>query len=683
MGREWYYPAAVFIALVALYAYTAPRTVAFEDDGGFIMAANFLGLAHPPGYPLYTLIAKASTWLPFGSIAYRVHLLSGLLGAATCVVIWWIGRTLARDPLVAAVAALAYGVSPLMWSQSIIAEVYTLNTLLFFSLFALALQMLHQGRTTLLPVMGFVWGLSFCNHVPLTILGTPCLVFLLWPLRWEVLRRLPLALVGVALGLLPYLWMFLRSRAEPEISFYGPIRSFDEFLHFVSRKGYAKLDNVPTAGWDDKLQFAIFHAKETLVQLTPVGAGVALLGFIRLLRSVRLGFNLAMLAGFVSGGLLVVLLAWREYQYIEAVIFHVYPLVSYGFLAIWFGLGLAWLREFTSHRLARGGGLGLGLAIVVGLLMLHWPENDRHDETFADDYARGVLESLPQDAILFADTDADAFPMGYLNLVEGVRPDVDLFHFEGMIFSTRLLHALDGNPVTRMESVREFLRTTQRPTFFMIRRDLGYGVEDFGLYSRVDRTRPPRTIRSRVDPGLLDLVLRLNDESDLSDPWTRVKREAILANFAGVLVRTMEEQPDDPRNERYRAALDAITSLFLPAFSRVMVEVELGARDEAELLEELKVIEGRMGALTTQDYRARYYTLRGRLQVALGHESEAGQDFAAALTIHPDPGNPALLELLGHYVRTGQLDAYRGLRDRLVGSLRSPELISLDRRARY
>jgi hypothetical protein len=87
-GRAWPHLLIVCAAVFSVYAYTIPRTIALEDDGGFIMSAYYAGIAHPPGYPLHTLLAKPFTLLPFGSVALRVHLLSAVLGAATCGVLW-------------------------------------------------------------------------------------------------------------------------------------------------------------------------------------------------------------------------------------------------------------------------------------------------------------------------------------------------------------------------------------------------------------------------------------------------------------------------------------------------------------------------------------------------------------------------------------------------------------------
>src|SRR5205807_9860270 len=108
---DWLQAGAVALALFALYAATAPRTVALEDDGLFILSSYFLGIEHPPGYPLHTLLGKLFTYLPVGSVAYRVHLLSGVLGGLSCAGLWLCAGVLVPGRLPAYVAALGLGVS--------------------------------------------------------------------------------------------------------------------------------------------------------------------------------------------------------------------------------------------------------------------------------------------------------------------------------------------------------------------------------------------------------------------------------------------------------------------------------------------------------------------------------------------------------------------------------------------
>ena len=53
------------------------------DGGDLIAAAYTLGIPHPTGYPLYVLLARLFTFLPWGDIAYRVNLMSAFFAAAT------------------------------------------------------------------------------------------------------------------------------------------------------------------------------------------------------------------------------------------------------------------------------------------------------------------------------------------------------------------------------------------------------------------------------------------------------------------------------------------------------------------------------------------------------------------------------------------------------------------------
>src|SRR3989442_7645390 len=240
------------------------------------MSSYFLGIDHPPGYPLITLLGKLFTLLPVGSIAFRVHLLSAFFGALTCAALWLVLRSLVGNAASAYTGAVLYGLSSTFWSQAIIAESYTLNTFFFFSLFYLALAFLATKNLRLLDVFAGVFGLSLANHWPLMLLSTPCLALLLLPARREVLRA-SLRMLGIASAacVLPYAWMVVRSRMDPEISFYGPITDFESLLFFVSRQGFRHVDVSQSADIADKLDYQGFLLMEMVPQYTPVSSGLA------------------------------------------------------------------------------------------------------------------------------------------------------------------------------------------------------------------------------------------------------------------------------------------------------------------------------------------------------------------------------------------------------------------------
>src|SRR5205814_10264196 len=65
--------AAVLLFVVTLFVYlvTLSPTVNFIDSGEIITVGATAGIAHPPGYPLYTLLIIAASALPFGNEAVR------------------------------------------------------------------------------------------------------------------------------------------------------------------------------------------------------------------------------------------------------------------------------------------------------------------------------------------------------------------------------------------------------------------------------------------------------------------------------------------------------------------------------------------------------------------------------------------------------------------------------------
>ena len=225
--------AAAVLGPLALYVATLPRTVVLEDDSLFLMAGVHLGVAHPPGYPLYTLIVHLFTRLPFGDVVFLGHLSSAVLGALACGAVYACARLLRASPAPALIVAWLFGVSEQFWSQAIIAEVYTLNALLFFATYALVLHGAQNPRRGWpLAAADVAWGAGLANHWPLMVLATPglAMALALAPKWRDVLGRLP-RLLGAAFltAALPYAWMVWLSH-QSAISFYGPHRHLGRTL---------------------------------------------------------------------------------------------------------------------------------------------------------------------------------------------------------------------------------------------------------------------------------------------------------------------------------------------------------------------------------------------------------------------------------------------------------------------
>jgi 4-amino-4-deoxy-L-arabinose transferase-like glycosyltransferase len=201
------YAAAVFAAAGLLYFLTAARDIVVGDTPELITAAVTLGVAHPPGYPLFTMLGHLFSLLPFGSIPFRVNLLAVTCDALTVAIIFFTALRLTRSHLAAALAALILTVNPTFWSWSLVAEVFPLNNLLASILIYLLVAWHEQPqRFGLLVAAFFLAGLALTNHQTIVLMA-PAFCFILWQRRAALRRQqrvLPVCFVAFFIGLLPY-----------------------------------------------------------------------------------------------------------------------------------------------------------------------------------------------------------------------------------------------------------------------------------------------------------------------------------------------------------------------------------------------------------------------------------------------------------------------------------------------
>src|SRR5881392_181008 len=71
----------VFLATLLLYIWTLAPTVTLTDSGELIVVARGLGVAHPPGFPLWIILAHLASLVPLGNVAMRINFSSALFAA--------------------------------------------------------------------------------------------------------------------------------------------------------------------------------------------------------------------------------------------------------------------------------------------------------------------------------------------------------------------------------------------------------------------------------------------------------------------------------------------------------------------------------------------------------------------------------------------------------------------------
>src|SRR5439155_12771180 len=213
------YRAAVAVTLLVLAGYllTLAPSVTFWDAGEFIAAAKVLGIPHPPGTPLFVMIAHVWAMLvPVGEFAARTNLLSALLSAGAAGFLFLVAHESMRDfeprlrLLGAAAGAVLAGFGFTNWQNSNETEVYAVATFTIAAMSWLALLWRRRrdepraGRLLLLVV--YLAGISIDNHLLALLAGPAVLAFLVATLRADpapdpAARRAEWGQVAVIAGL--------------------------------------------------------------------------------------------------------------------------------------------------------------------------------------------------------------------------------------------------------------------------------------------------------------------------------------------------------------------------------------------------------------------------------------------------------------------------------------------------
>ncbi len=500
--QEWRWGTCVSLPLLLLYLVTMPHTVTLEDSGLLITTAHFAGIAYPTGYPLYTMLGKLFTLLPLGSIAFRMHLLSAVMGAVSCGIFYLCILMLVRIRWIGLFMALLYGISATFWAQAIVAEVYTLHVLFYFSILSLCLKLKENFHSALLYTTAFLYGLSLSHHWPLMILGSGCYVLILYE-RWRLLlsvKHLILSFLCLAAGLSPYLYLIIRSQFEPYINAWGLVNNLEDLWWYITRQVYLQdRNNVPwLENFIQTTKYLKFFGKQLLVEFSIPGCATAILGAVVLWHRFPKKLFWAFLFAFLSSALLLKIFQRNIYAGFTRDMYLVYQLVPFGIAIISGSVFFKWVQELPQFS-KKHKNLFLGLLAFIMFswtFITNWKQNNSRQDTFAFDYARIVLESLPQNAYLFLGGNTDSGPFLYAHQVEKIRPDIQLYSQFAFSLNNRL-YSIRNNALEAITILNQFIeekKTIYAPTLHQDFRHTLPSLNDVsfnGLYYQISKDSVP------------------------------------------------------------------------------------------------------------------------------------------------------------------------------------------------
>ncbi len=409
---------AATVATFAVYVATALRGVSFGDWAEMQEVPARMEVPHTTGFPLYTLLTKAFTLIPVGSMAFRATLLSATAAAGAIGMVVLIAGRLGVRPVIALAAGIALAGTATLWEEATFSEMNTLHLFLSALLIHRAIVWRAERRDRDLRLGALFSGLALSNHTIALSLVPVVILFVLIEDRLQLLRRPRLVLELVLLfaaGLSFYLFILVRALTGPE-ALYGDLRSVDGFFSFVTAAQY-RVDMK--FGTGESLA-AAWRAIPDLLAGVEQRANVA--------------FSLIPIAGAVvllrrdrwAGWLTVAIVAANIYLYVgyRGDLPH-YLLVSWLILALWLAVAVdaavSWIRERIGSRFDD---FEYGLIAVAAIFLVsNWAAHDQSGNRLGEDYTREVLARLPPNALLVTYWDT-LTALSYKHCIEGERPDV-------------------------------------------------------------------------------------------------------------------------------------------------------------------------------------------------------------------------------------------------------------------
>ena len=409
-----------FVVAAVVYIRTILPGVSFGDWAESELLHSRLGILHPTGYPLYSLLGKAFSMIPVESVAFRANLLSATAAAGAVGIAVLIAVRLGVRPVIAGGTALGLAFTGTLWQEAAFSEMNSLHLFLVALLLHRALVWHDEGRSRDLYIGALIAGLTVSNH-GLAIAVVPIVVlFILWDARPEIRARPRLLLGAVGafvVGLLPYLYLPIRAMAGPADVYGGFLTWNGLFAH------------VSGAQFRGDMKFGTIASVETAIGAMPkvIDHVVSVSNIVFVVVGV-LGVALIMRRDRWLGSMLVVLGVVNVYMYANYLgDLHHYLLLTWLILTMGFAMvAEALVRAVVGVMGPRAGIVQYAILILpLALLSSNWATHDESANHDGERFAAQVFAALPKDAVLVTYWDA-LTTLSYKHCVEGVRPDVSL-----------------------------------------------------------------------------------------------------------------------------------------------------------------------------------------------------------------------------------------------------------------
>ncbi len=420
----------LFVVGLGLYLVTLQTDVQAADSGEFQVVAWMFGIAHPPGYPLFTMLSGLFAHLPFGNPYAQMSLFSALVSAATLGLVAASASSLAqttyRSRWMGVAAALVLATSTTFWAQAVTVNIRSLTS---FFMALMLWAMLQNSRAGVL-VFFTAFGLGVGHHLSLLFPGAVCAVYVLanWARQGAAGRVRTLVAAAALLAASQLVWLYLPIRDAANARFApGNLNTLANLLYHIRGGGFEGdmlyfVLKEPQLLWD---RLALLPQLLTF-QFGPVLPWLMALAMaVMLVRRTALAFTLLMAFALH----LFITLTYRAPQTVE------YALPAWVIACVAVGeitnLKLKMKNEKLARPLIRNFPFSIfhfKFLLLLALVGLNLSQRLPSFVALARDTrvredAQRTLENAAPNSHIFAQWH-QATPMWALQSIDGLRPDV-------------------------------------------------------------------------------------------------------------------------------------------------------------------------------------------------------------------------------------------------------------------
>ena len=442
-----YYSLITCLFAAIIYLFTMAPSIIQIDSGELAAVQATLGIAHPTGYPLFTMIGYLflKLPLPFTKI-YQANLLAlvwcalGILFFIKSAFLILINLSLVIEPqkkkgkniiksvvlesseknifmiTSAVLSGIILAFSKTYWSQSTSVEVYSLQIFLFAFIIYSTLRAYYSER----KLLNWIWvalslAFGFANHMT-TLLTLPFIAILFFQKEKFNTKSIKKIIFMLALFfpllITFYLYLPLSASSNPNINWGNPV-NFENFFRHVSGKQYQVwlFASMEAA----EKQFGYF-LKNFASEFGFIGALIGLIGIFYSFKHMRKMFY-ALIAAFIFSVMYSI-----NYDIVDI---DSYFLLAYIIFSFFAAFGIFKILLYLKHKFNTKTAIVTSIVISLFPLMLNFSKVDQSSVYTFEDYTKAVLNSTEKNSIIFSyQWDYLISPSYYFQTVENFRSDV-------------------------------------------------------------------------------------------------------------------------------------------------------------------------------------------------------------------------------------------------------------------